>query len=295
MKLIYLSLLILVISCQSNNDLKPLKIDLSLSYKQIIKKAENIIINNNGKFPILVYKNSIGKKQLIYLGEQHGNDPNDNRFDTIQKYFFKLKPQVILNEGGQVANNIHYKNKFEAIKKNGTIGYLKFLADNKKIKLINADCSEIDEVRYLLSIYDRKKIIYFIVLQRFIPQYVSEYKKYSSNVKIAYKKFIENYLKNRCQLKLNNEECKWDYFKKLFKEYNKKEIDLNTFDFSQAERYLNEENEFGQISRSSIHLRDSLILTNIYRNLEKYDKVFIVFGGLHLIAEKPTLDKIFEK
>jgi hypothetical protein len=53
--------------------------------------------------------------------------------------------------------------------------------------------------------------------------------------------------------------------------------------------------EFGEIVRNSLHIRDSVILTNIYNSFQKNDKVFIVFGAAHLLAQKPTLDKIFEK
>jgi hypothetical protein len=49
-----------------------------------------------------------------------------------------------------------------------------------------------------------------------------------------------------------------------------------------------------KISRSSLQIRDSVIIENIYRTLQNHDKVFIVFGAAHLLAEKPTLEKLFE-
>lgn len=33
---------------------------------------------------------------------------------------------------------------------------------------------------------------------------------------------------------------------------------------------------------------------NIYNALQNHDKVFIVFSAAHLLAERPTLEKLFE-
>lgn len=55
-----------------------------------------------------------------------------------------------------------------------------------------------------------------------------------------------------------------------------------------------DDGELSSIKRSSLQIRDSVIIGNIYKALQKHDKVLIVFGAAHLLAEKPTLEKIFE-
>ena len=262
-----------------------------INYSEINDQIQNILHKNNGKFPILKFDKTKGNKHLIYFGEQHGNDPNDSRFDTIQKYFSLYNPTVLLNEGGQVTDTIHFKSREDAIQKKGTIGFLKFLADNAKLKLQNADCPDSLEISSLLRKYDRNKILYFLVLQRFIPQFISGYNG-AKDLKAEYGKFTEKYLTTRCKLKLTANEKQWSYFEKLFVENNdNKKIDLKSFDLLQTEF---DEGELGKISRSSLQIRDSVIIENIYRTLQNHDKVFIVFGAAHLLAEKPTLEKLFE-
>ncbi len=272
-------------------ELNPLKEIEPINYSEINEQVQNILLKNNGKFPIIKFEKTKGNKHLIYFGEQHGNDPNDSRFDTIQKYFSLYNPTILLNEGGQVADSIHFKSREDAIQKKGTIGFLKFLADNAKIKLQNADCPDSLEISSLLRKYDRNKILYVLVLQRFIPQFLSGYNA-AKDLNAEYEKFTEKYLVARCNLKLTETEKQWNYFENLYAENNdNKKIDLKNFDLSQTEF---DEGELGEIGKSSLQIRDSVIIENIYKALQNHDIVFIVFGAAHLLAERPTLEKLFE-
>jgi len=208
MKIFYFFFVAILFSCtfQSKKaDLNSLKEIEPINYSEINDQVQNILHKNNGKFPILKLDKVRGNKHLIYLGEQHGNDPSDSRFDTIQKYFSLSNPTIILNEGGQVADSVHFKSREEAIQKEGTIGFLKFLADNAKVKLTNADCPDSLEISSLLRKYDRNRILYFLVLQRFIPQFLSGYNG-AIDLKAEYGRFTEKYLTTRCNLKLTENE-----------------------------------------------------------------------------------------
>ena len=286
--------LTLLFSCtiqKKNVELNKLTEIESINYAELNGELQNILQNNNGKFPILKLELIKGDNHLIYLGEQHGNDPSDSRFDTIQKYFSLYKPTIILNEGGQVADSIHFKSREVAIQKKGTIGFLKYLADNSKIKLQNADCPDSLEISSLLKKYDKDKILYFLVLQRFIPQFLSGYNG-ASNLKTEYERFTGKYLIERCNLELKENETEWKYFERLYSENNESnKLDLKNFDLSQT---VFDKGELEKISMSSLQMRDSVIITNIYRTFQNHDKVFIVFGALHLLAQKPTLEKLFK-
>ena len=290
-------ILIIIYSCNfqpKNEDLNPLTAIETISYLEINKEVQNILQKNNGIFPMILFNKTKGRKHLIYFGEQHGNDPSDKRFDTIQKYFELYRPAVLLNEGGQISDSIHFVSREESIKKNGTIGFLKFLADKTKIQLKNADCPDSAEVFGLLKKYNRNKILYILVIQRFIPQFLSEYGG-SKDLKAEYETFITKYLITRCKFKLTQNEKSWSHFEKLYTEINNgKNIDLNNFDLSQTEYYLYDKGELGDIGRSSLHIRDSVIIKKIYENLQNHNKVFIVFGAAHLLAQKPTLERMFE-
>lgn len=294
MKLFYLFVLTTLFSCNSQSK----KVELNLlteiepiNYSAVNDQVQDILQKNNGKFPIIKFEGIKGTKQLLYFGEQHGNDPNDSRFDTIQKYFSLFNPTIILNEGGQVTDTLHFKSREDAIMKKGTLGFLKFLADNAKLKLQNADCPDSIEISSLLRKYDKSKILYFLVLQRFVPQFVAGYNG-ATDLKAEYVKFTEKYLTTRCKLKLTENEKQWSYFEKLYSENNNNnKIDLKNFDMSQTEF---ENGELSNIKRSSLQIRDSVIIENIYKALQNHDKVFAVFGAAHLLAEKPTLEKLFK-
>ncbi|MBL7700690.1 MAG: hypothetical protein JNM14_00450 [Ferruginibacter sp.] len=272
-------------------ELNPLKEIEPVNYSEIDNQVQNILEENNGKFPLIKFEKKKGNKHLIYFGEQHGNDPNDPRFDTIQKYFSLYKPAILLNEGGPVADSLHFTSRVDAIQKKGTIGFLKFLADNAKVKLQNADCPDSLEIASLLTKYNRNKVLYFLVLQRFVPQFTAGYDG-AKKLETEYGKFTGKYLETRCNLKLTENEKQWGYFEKLYAENNAdKKIDLENFDLSQTEF---DKGDLGNISRSSLQIRDSVIIGNIYKTLQKHDIVFVVFGAAHLLAEKPTLEKLFE-
>ena len=261
-----------------------------IDYAGIDNQIQEILQKNNGNFPVMVYEKYKGTKHILYIGERHGNDPNDKRFDTIQKYFSQLKPTIILNEGGQVADSIHSKTREEAIIKNGTIGYLKFLADQSNLKLVNADCPDSVQIAGLLRLHERKAILYFLVVQRFIPRFISGHHNLS-DLNYEYDKFMNTYIKSRCKLVFSDPESKWSFFEDLYEQNNEhKKIDLENFDLSQTE---NDKGEFGDILRHSDQIRDSAILNNIFKNLQTHDRVFIVFGAKHLLAQRPTLNNFF--
>jgi len=296
MKLLCLIFLMLLVGCNDYeiNVINPLEINLNVDYLKLHNQLQKKLEENNNTFPLLVYKNGINQKKLIYLGEFHGNDPSDKRFDAIEKYIKEFKPQIILNEGGEIDSSIHYQNKEIAIKNQGTLGFLKFCADKKNVKLVNADCSEKTEVAQLLKKYNKDLLIYIFVCQRFIPQFIDHYNK-AFDLESEYQKFTKDYLNNRCGFKLSKNESQWSYFERLYKLNNdNKTIDLENFDLNKSQYAAFDKSVLGEISKTSLHIRDSAIVTNIYKNITKYDRVLVVFGALHLIAQKSTLDKIFQ-
>ena len=295
-KLLFCILVFILISCaekRKKHDLNSLEIDLTKAYSEIFFNAQTFMKIHNGKFPIMVYENQLNGKQLIYFGEQHGNDPKNHRFDKITAYFKKFKPDILLNEGGQINDTIHYTSKSNAIKDLGTLGLLKYIADQNNIQVKNADCPDSVEVGLLLKKFKKDNILFSFVLQRFLPQFIQSHDK-KKKLKLEYNNFVTNYLIKRCLFDLTKKESSWDYFNSLYLRYNGKIFSIDHFDLSESEKY-NEKNIFGEIARTSMQIRDSVILTNIYNTFKKYDKIMVVFGALHLIAEKPTLDNMFKK
>ena len=93
-------------------------------------------------------------------------------------------------------------------------------------------------------------------------------------------------------MKLTETEKQWNNFENLYAENNdNQKIDLKNYDLSQTEF---DEGELGEIGKSSLQIRDSVIIENIYVAFQNNDIVFIVFGAAYLLAERPTLEKLFE-
>lgn len=291
--IIILTVLVIFLSCNQRNkktDLQPLTKIETVDYRDLYKQFQKTGFDI---FPI-VYDKSLGSKRLVFIGVRHSNDTLNPMYDTIQKYFILLTPQIAVNEGGQVKDSLHFSSRNKAIMADGEIGFLKYLSDNEKIKMINGDCADSIEIPALLKEYDKDKLLYFLVIQRFIPQFIQAYGTH--DLKSEYTKFINKYLIRDGKFPLTVNECEWTYFEMLYQKYNEnKKIDLENFDLSQTEPFFYDEGIMGQIGRSSMQIRDSIIVTNIYNNLLQYDKVFVVFGGAHLFAIMPTLDKMFEK
>lgn len=127
-------------------------------------------------------------------------------------------------------------------------------------------------------------------MQRFIPQFVSGYND-AKDLNFEYNYFIEKYIKLRCKIILSDKESLWLYFENLYKVNNEnKTIDLNNFELAQTEF---DRVPFSEIQSNSLQIRDSVILRNIYNSFQYNENVLFVFGARHLLAQKPTLDKIF--
>jgi hypothetical protein len=98
MKILYFFVLTILFSYNFQSkkvELNPLTEIESINYSKLNEQIQNIRQENNGKFPIIKFERTKGNKHLLYFGEQHGNDPTDSRFDTIQKYLNRNQNETI--------------------------------------------------------------------------------------------------------------------------------------------------------------------------------------------------------
>lgn len=98
MKILYFFVLTILFSYNFQSkkvELNPLTEIEPINYSKLNEQIQNIRQENNGKFPIIKFERTKGNKHLLYFGEQHGNDPTDSRFDTIQKYLNRNQNETI--------------------------------------------------------------------------------------------------------------------------------------------------------------------------------------------------------
>lgn len=256
----------------------------------------DIKLDDSGNLPenpyILEFEN--GKKKIVFCGVNHLTDDSDitnPMFTKIEKKFYDFAPNISINEGGDVSNRI-YKSKQEALLKDGEIGLLKIISDSLKIKTVDGDMKANLEFKELLKHYSKGEFLAYIVTERFMWALKGEHINDQKEIDKRYSQFIQNYIMKSGEIKLNSSEqtlafYKSNYEKLLSRKFNIEELEpTNPFDPI---------GKFQEIGRKSKEIRDQYLLKKIDNLLDTNDKVFIVFGGWHLLTCEPGLKQIINR
>ncbi|MEO5642172.1 MAG: hypothetical protein ABIQ40_00065 [Bacteroidia bacterium] len=234
------------------------------------------------------------KKQIVFCGTVHLQDRSDIEnpmYRAIEKKFFSFKPSICVNEGGDVSKK-KYASWREAMTQNGEIGLIKVLADSLGIGTVNGDMTDSLEFKALLKKYTTGEFLAYIATERFFWQLSDADANDSSVVKLIYSKFINDYIVKEGNVHLKEQEKTLAFF-----EANYAKLLHHPFDIHHLEptNPFDAEGKFQEIGRASKEIRDQSLLQTIDTLLDTYDKVFIVFGGWHLLTCKPGLDEIIKK
>ena len=254
----------------------------------------DIKVDSMGNLPKNPYIVDLQKKNkhLIIIGTLHSRDTANKMFADIEKIFINLKPEVGINEGGEIKKT--YKDRNSAIKKNGELGFFKFLCDNQYIKMLNGDMPDNQEFSELSKTYSKDEVLLFFASERVVLPYTYWDENEKMNIDSLYKSdFIEGYIVP-CGIQLTTEEKQFAYYKILYKKYFNKEFDINSIvsdDFSP----IRKKHHFCEIARKSKEFRDKYLLQQIEKQLKYHDKVLVVFGGWHVLAIEPALTQIINK
>ena len=94
-------------------------------------------------------------KRLIVIGTQHTFDTLSPVFTAIEKAFTELRPEIVINEGGNLTKT--YSSRNSAIMQRAELGLEKYLADNAGIKTFNGDMPDKIEFEELSKAIRKKK------------------------------------------------------------------------------------------------------------------------------------------
>jgi hypothetical protein len=255
----------------------------------------NIKLDASGHLPtnpyILEYRN--GKKQIIFCGTNHleRSDTGNKMYKIIEKKFFEVHPDICVNEGGDVSHK-KYPSKIAAILKNREIGLIKVLSDSLGVHCINGDMTDSLEFKGLLKKYSKGEFLAYIVTERFMWSFPETMGKDSAGLNELYKKFIEGYIMKEGGVKLKPEEQTLAFYKASYENILKRPFSLETLEPTNP---FDPKGKFQEIGRRSKELRDQALLKKIDDLLDHYDKVFIVFGGWHLLTCEPGLREVIMK
>lgn len=231
-------------------------------------------------------------RRIVFVGCVHDADSAHPQFSIIGKYFADLKPQVVFNEGGQVAESTHYATVSEAIRKDGETAVLKYYADRAGVKMLNGDMDAKTEFALTLKKQPKDDLYLYYVIERIaIPYHYGAYP--NERFDSVFNRIIETYfIKNG--FPLSPEERTLGYFKELYKRSTGNVFDVTSFDL-EAFDYINDSCKYCAVGRVSKMTRDSLLLSKIEAALDQYDRIMVTFGHGHALAIEPALREIVNR
>ncbi len=249
----------------------------------------------NGQLPsnpyILEFTN--GKKKIVFCGTTHlsTSDIYNPMYSKIEDTFSSLKPNICVNEGGDISQK-SYASKKDALLKDGEIGLTKILADRLKLRCVNGDMSEEFEFKNLLEKYSIEEFIAYVVNERLMWELKDRKLVKQEDVEKEYKKFIEGYIIKLGKVNLSKNQQSFVFFKTSFEKILGRPFDINR---PEPTNPFEPKGKFQEIGRYSKQIRDQNLLATIDKLLDTNDKVFIVFGGWHLLTCKPGLEEIINR
>ncbi|MEO6720063.1 MAG: hypothetical protein ABIN67_06840 [Ferruginibacter sp.] len=252
----------------------------------------NIPVDSVGNLPKNPYVIDLTNKNkhLIVIGTQHSRDTANKLFTEIEKIFYQFKPELIINEGGNLTK--HFSSRNQAILKEGELGLEKFLADNAGINTLNGDMNDKLEFEELSKAYSKEEALLFFASERFIfpyafGQFTGDFEKLYDSI------FINKYLLKE-GIHLTSDEKTLNFYTTSYEKYFHQKFSLDNIsqlDFTPFSR----KNHFNDVTRKSKEIRDIALLKKIGEQLKKHDKILVIFGGWHVLAIEPALKQIIER
>jgi hypothetical protein len=249
----------------------------------------------NGQLPsnpyILEFTN--GKKKIVFCGTTHlsKSDIENHMYTTIEDTFFSFKPNVCVNEGGDLSQK-KYTSKKDALLKDGEIGLTKILADSLKLSCVNGDMNEAFEFKNLLKKYSIEEFVAYIVNERLMWELKDRKLTKQEDIEKEYKKFIEGYIMKLGKVNLSETQQSFYFFKTSFENTLGRPFDINR---PEPTNPFEPKGKFQEIGRTSKQIRDQNLMATIDKLLDTNDKVFIVFGGWHMLTCKPGLEEVINR
>ena len=282
---------LLLASCKDHGSGKTSAADSTHVYPAV--SYLDIKLDSNGHLPsnpyILEFEK--GKKKIVFCGVTHlaSDDDIDNpMFRTIEEKFFSFRPDVAVNEGGDISKK-QYGSRKEAILNDGEIGLTKILCDSLKISTVDGDPSVDLEFRQLRKRFSTGQMLAYIVTERLMWGLKGQRIKDTVEMEKKYNDFIQNYIIKEGKVDLSKAEQTFAFYRANYEQLLGRPFSLAELEPSNP---FDPEGTFQKIGRASKEIRDQYLMQTIDNLLTRHDKVFIVFGGWHLLTCKPGLEEI---
>lgn len=292
--IILTSISVLLSNCNNSKFDKKANNDTTNIYPTI--SYLDIKLDSMGRLPsnpyILEFTN--GKKRVVFCGVNHLTDNSDidnPMFAKIEQKFFAFKPEIAINEGGDISNKV-YISREDALLKDGEIGLTKILSDSLKIKTVDGDPTVEFEFQELLKTYSKGEFLAYIVTERLMWGLKGQGISKTSEIEKKYEAFVQNYIIKEGGIALEKTEQSFSFFKSNYEKLLKRPFDISELEPTNP---FEPNGEFQKIGRASKEIRDQFLIKTVDKLLNTHDKIFIVFGGWHLLTCKPGLEEVINR
>lgn len=286
--------IILLIGCHNTKSDKKITTDTVHIYPTV--SYLEIKLDSNGQLPANPYTLEFenGKKKIVFCGVNHltdDGDINNPMFKKIEENFFLFNPEIAINEGGDISNK-KYESRKDALLKDGEIGLTKILCDSLRIKTVDGDPAVDLEFRELLKIFSTGEFLAYIVTERLMWGLKGQRILDTIEIEKRYDGFIQNYIIKKGGVNLTKTEQSFGFYKSNYEQLLKRPFNIAELEPTNP---FEPNGKFQKIGRTSKEIRDQYLIQTIDHLLDSYDKVFIVFGGWHLLTCKPGLEEIINR
>jgi hypothetical protein len=256
----------------------------------------DIKLDSSGQLPsnpyIVEFKNE--NKTVVFCGVTHLTDDADIEnpmFKKIEQKFFAFKPDIAINEGGNISNKV-YTSRQDALLKDGEIGLTKILSDSLKIKTVDGDPTINYEFKELLKTYSRGEFLAYIVTERLMWALKGQRISDSFEIEKRYEAFVQNYIIKKGGITLTKTEQSFSFYKSNYEQLLKRSFDISELEPTNPFEPIG---KFQKIGRTSKEVRDQFLIRTVDKLLNTNDKIFIVFGGWHLLTCQPGLEEVINR
>jgi hypothetical protein len=285
---------VLFLSCNNTTFYKKTDSDTTHIYPTI--SYLNIKLDSTGRLTsnpyIIEFKNE--NKIVVFCGVNHLTDDTDidnPMFTKIEEKFFAFKPDISINEGGDISKKV-YTSKRDALLKDGEIGLTKILCDSLKIKTVDGDPTVDFEFNALLKTYSKGEFLAYIVTERLMWGLKGQHITDSVEIEKRYDAFIKNYIIKEGGITLTKTEQTFSFYKSNYKLLLKRPFNILELEPTNP---FDPNGKFQKIGRASKEIRDQFLIQTVDKLLDSNNKIFIVFGGWHLLTCKPGLEEVINR
>jgi hypothetical protein len=228
---------------------------------------------------------------VLFCGTNHLEDNSQIHhpmFGAIAREFHQFRPEVGVNEGGDVSKK-QYGGRDSAVLKDGEIGLLKELCDSASIRILNGDMPESAEFQHLARQYPSGELLAYIVTERLMWGCANGFRK--GTLTETYDWFVINHLVKK-GFPLAADQRSFTYFQSQYAKLVGRPFDLASLEPTNP---FKPNSRFQDIGRASKQLRDQYLISKTDELLAQYDRIFVVFGGWHLFACEPGLRAVVNR